>query len=205
MRRGFAEYWPYALIALGGLLTLVASMFAAVHQTRFEREVRQRTEQTVKSITGGDSYCIVSPSHNATSPADDWSLWIRTEGDFPVYDVQVTIEDMTRRQALWDEERKAKGKITRIPIAETTIVRDIGNMAPATAKDPIDEFTLKGGTQIYDVRVMMRNGIVVQRFRFAKIDGQWLVAVKSSVRLSGQQEARVIEDNVPPGFPPALN
>jgi hypothetical protein len=66
-----------------------------------------------------------------------------------LYDVQVSIDDTTRRVEIMKEEIKESGTVSERAIKETTTVKSVGNMAPSTRQ--------------LDFLLLILTGVVVDR------------------------------------------
>jgi hypothetical protein len=198
-----AEHWPFVLIAVGGVLATVGGLAAAIRQTQFERELRLRTDEAIASITGGDSYCEVNASiaMDSGTQANQWDLMISNNGKYPVYDIQVSIEDITKRMAQMADEIKQYGHPTMSVLAGTTEVHQQGNMSPHTAVMSFARLTLPSGAdkQRYRVTIHARNGVVAEELSFARIYGMWTQALQVSMN------GKVVREAIPDSFPRGVN
>ena len=126
------QHWPYLLIALGGGLAIVGGVAAAVNQGRFERDTREQLAETVASITGGDTYCLLRPIYDGKNPPHVWNLYLRNPGPRTAYDVTVNVEELTRRAQIVAREFGDTGRITQESLSDTTKSEDVGNLVANT-------------------------------------------------------------------------
>jgi hypothetical protein len=161
--------------------------------------MRERVEQTLNNITGGDNFARVSPFHNIKDPADQWSFMLVNDGPYPAYDLEVSIEDITKASALMQEDERVRGNgpLPDRRALYTQVVRP-GTLAPHMSRMPLISFALPSAAspQYFRVSVVARNGVVTQNFLFKRLPtGEWRIATRTAV--PGHSE---VED-VPKDFP----
>lgn len=80
--------WPKCLEFFGGIAVTVGSLILAVQQNRFEHQI-------ISMITGGESYCYMQ-FLNYQDVNDTVDLLFKCDGDYPVYDVGVRIDNVQK-------------------------------------------------------------------------------------------------------------
>lgn len=132
---------------------------------------------------GGSSYCYVFPTRpNKTSQSLE--LMLLHEGEYPVFDVSVRVEDVNRlveilRRAQqkgdlpYDSKARADAAI-RPAVGTFTI----GNVGP---KQVVNLPTLRMSGQdeeSYNIYIMARNGAVFEQLRLCCLSGDWKLAYR---------------------------
>lgn len=194
------------LSALGAAWTAMRQIDSARQRADFEKELRLKSDeiaslnkQLLANVTGGESYCYLDMPGYATS-SEVVTPMLFHEGEHPALDVSVHIANITERIARW----KAP---TNAPLAER-LASDMfdsemlfhGNVSPGKGMmfAPIT-LPADANEQRYEVRISARNGSVIQRFTFLRIDGQWAPAVQTvRVKADGSQS---VTERIPPNFP----
>lgn len=203
--------WPYVLILFGALLSAVGAFTASFNQSRFEREMRtrsdralERAEETIKSITGGDSivYAEAMQWNN-----DSRSFWLNLvcEGRYPVYDIEVQLEDISKRMQLLGDAERLKRLGPRV-IEETISAIAVGNMRSGTLRMRWIQVRIPDGVEWYGINVVAhaRNGSTTTRLRFSQQGERFSVArwiYKGDPHTI--QELALIRAHVPEGWPRA--
>ena len=132
--------WPYLLIFLGVLLSAVGGLGASFGQAKFERDLRekseqslQRTEEAIKSITGGDTIVFARPTRWEDDQVTYW-LDLECEGKYPAYDIEIQLEDISKRMTLLTSIEEVKRIGAGRLLDEMVTSLQVGNMRPGTSR-----------------------------------------------------------------------
>jgi hypothetical protein len=168
---------PSGLILIGAILCAFGALWTSYQQSRFERDLRLKSDEIVElqrnmiqSVIGGDSFCYITVV-SINNQADVGILTVIHQGDHPIYDINARIVDL--------EQIEKNGDNVNLQImqqAESSI--SIGNMIPNTAS-AFGSFPL-GSTKSKSLNIFFsaRNGLFTQLLRFRKIEGKWQTALK---------------------------
>lgn len=194
-------------IAVASIVS-VLNAFASERQAAvFERDLRLKNEeiaelnrQIADTITGGDAYCylMVFPPSETSGLCD---LLLVKEGDHPLYDVSIRIEDVGKLMEMVRTDQEAgvlpyksmTESEARFAAARTII--QVGNIGVGQGMQ-LGGIKAPEGDQIaYNIFIFARNGSVSQIVRFRRVDRSW----KSARRLivNGKQIREVIDPNFP--------
>jgi hypothetical protein len=153
------------------------------------------------SISGGNSYCYLFVSPPEESNTAHYRL--RTEGENPLYDVQVRISDVSKHSAYLDDMVKKKDvdlawsmKDPLKQMFKFTKIYPIGNIS-AGMMYPLGTFYLPNDSdkQRYLIDILARNGRFLQHLDFRRIKGKW----KYTDIVHANKE--VVRKHIPPDFP----
>jgi len=212
---------PMILTFLGALLAAIGAIWASVRQNEekigsakervaFEQELRAKSDEiaelnrTVSSnVTGGDSYCYLFIS-NPSKRNSRAMVIVMTEGRFPLYDVNVKLDDVDRLISIV-KERHENGLVesetweqSRDAVNQASNHLRIGNIGPSQAMDVGAIQFPEGDTFRLNIEITARNGRVVQVFRFRKIDERWERAERILFN------DNVVKEEISEGFPQEL-
>jgi len=182
---------PPGLILLGSILGAVGALWAAQQQTRFEGQLRVKSEkiaelssETLAAVTGGDGYCYVSILVDGNKGR--W-MFIR-EGKHALYDVTARFVDL-------DKLDEIEGQISLDTLEYSNTVMNLGTLIAGHASIK-GEFELdKFPTQGLNVFFAARNGGFCQDLRLARTANGW----KQAIRVMRQDE--VLLEKVDDEFP----
>ena len=224
MLRRFADIvlWlsqPSTMVALGGMVAAVGGIAAAIGGYRyaqeeagfertlreraeanaaFEKSMRERVEETLSNITGGDGYARAEPVWFALSPRGLRFLSVTNDGRFPVYDLQVRVEDITKRMVLFRQDIEKYGTPYDRTAFDTTTI-NVGTLGSSQTILKLGEMHLPDDAleQRYMIWLTARNGFVRQDFLFRRTttSEDWQVATRIAIRDRPETE------DVPKGFP----
>jgi hypothetical protein len=189
-----------AIAALAGAaLSTMGSKYAEWESKNQSEELGKLNRYIAAAVTGDDSYCTATFMFRGPWPGViEWA--IVHHGKYPVYDVDVRINDETKQLSLLESRPKndrSLRQLEKIESAEKTY--RIGTVPPVTVysqtadrkelsalprKFALMEIT---GTdrQIYRVEIVQRNGVVNQFIEGQKKNGQWTFKGNTSVMLTG--------------------
>ncbi len=179
---------PMTLICLGGLLTLAGGLLAnyrankeklqaAIREKDFTNELLAKNDEISKlsiynldMLTGGDSFPFLDPTFNVSSP-EQMDFWLVNGGQYPLYDVTVTIIDLIKLRQI-TEKRKSSEFKGPIFSNDFTSKINVGNMRPAEiAIDFLSVKTPTIGEIKYQIEIVSRNCFVEQIIH-AKFSGE---------------------------------
>ncbi len=188
-------FGPPVLILAGAVLAAFGALWASQQQTQFERELRQKSEEitnlsrkTLGAVTGGDSFPWSLPMiDQSANPAN---LLITTEGEHPLFDLQVRIVDVEKIAELG-----ANNMMSRLDEAETIL--KIGTLGGQRGVSPIRIELGDGNRRGFNLFFLARNGSFIHFLRFARVDGRWLTASK----VTGTTDDQILLERIPEGFP----
>lgn len=187
-----------------GIVVLLAGLLSEIESSKQARELESRSKQIIalseKNIdlneqlfafsTGGESFCYILPLLDALSQRQTFML--SHEGDYPLYDVELSILDNTGFAnlpilQLYDEiiashkkddavgrerQRDLMAEMESLRSKAEKFVR-IGTIPPRTA---LNLFRIKwpqGDTQDFLIRIHTRNSYFTQVIKEKKINGKW--------------------------------
>lgn len=150
-----------------------------------------------KYVSGGDSFCYIQTYFEDGHGDDLVSFCIEHKGNYPLYDVDITIYDRTKRSSLiketgmhkdfqpdeWAEFQKEHDLIGLFyGIRQKSILskRHIPIVAVGTKIMPFLRVKLpeKQKEQEYLVKIYARNGAITQPIKFLKVDGHWRMSMR---------------------------
>jgi cell division protein FtsL len=209
---------PMLLIFLGAILSAIGTIYATIKQNQeklqsatqkaeFERELRLKTEEIAElnkniaeTLTGGNSYCYLLITYPQFR-RDVANLTLMHEGKYPLYDVQIKIDDVEEKIRIMKEEWE-NGKFGQRTLADSETVFaqaskvfKIGNFGPNQVMN-VTQITLPSvETKGYNIDITARNGYIAQTIRFRNFNGQWKLAEKLVVH------GKVFKEEIPIEFP----
>jgi hypothetical protein len=196
------------MVAVGGVIAAIASYRAAADQTQFERDVRTRLERTISSITGGASYAFLMPFASVEPDAKGGhirgrinSLALISEGDDPVYDLHVVLEDVSKQgEAAKREFERSGGKTLSTDVFFGSDVRQVwtpGNLPARTFYYQFAMLTLPEDRdmQQYHWTISARNGQTFGEINFVRTTAGW----RSASRVV--RERTVVKEDVDQEYP----
>jgi len=103
---------PGGLVAVGAMLSAVGGLWLLVQQNKFERDMRrnaeenllrtkdnlEQTQEAIRQITGGDSYCYYSPIRGPATSTQRLVLFV--VGQYHLFDVIAAIVDLEKQKNL---------------------------------------------------------------------------------------------------------
>lgn len=151
---------PHILIFIGSILAIIGTFWASAQQNYYDKEMRKKAEETLFSVTGGNSYPIVNI--NLSPDNDYFSPVIINYGEYTLYDVIVRYVDVSTNDLT--------GKVV-----------EIGNISNGSAMvSQNQKFPLRQdlGKESYNIFLSARNGFFNQSLRLVLINGIWKKAIK---------------------------
>jgi hypothetical protein len=190
-----SAFYPALLVFAGAILVAFGGFLAALRQSNFNAEIRQKNEEiahlqheAANIVTGGDSFCWMqlSMSDGPDRPAQPVFVHI---GQYPLYDVTARIVDV-------DAIMKAPSLSGSVDFG---ITLSIGNMTPGFAMITGTRLPQTSGSTLnYNVFFVARNGSWTQLIRMRRIEGGWVTATKV---VSGMDHPKEVIREVNNGFP----
>jgi len=177
------------VVLVGAIITAFGGWLTFQTRLQFERELREKSDEIAELnrkiadwVTGGESFCRISVGVGDGS-SDTVELRLLNKGEYPLYEVSMTIFDWNRR----------------VPI-ETTL--PIPNPVPRSANLPLGTLELPKelDQNAYTIMIHARNGTVEQRVGLARINGAWRFGTRV---YKGFQRpgSEILYENVPEEFP----
>ena len=185
---------PTVLIFVGAVLSAGGALWASHQQTRFERELRIKSDEIAQLnrelanfVIGGDSFCYFAIG-SLDAVTDTGMLTVIHRGKYHLYDVHARMVDLQK----FDE---VKSKLSFDTMKYTDINVSVGNLIPGHASMLRQVNLGSGDTRGFNVFFTARNGSFTQLLRYEKVAGRWLHATKVE---RGEQ---VLFEQVDPEFP----
>ena len=160
---------------------------SALKKTKQIAEISQKNAELNKkisaSITGGNSYCYFLISISSKSNIAD--LMLITEGEYPLFDVELQIHDIEKRIENFITKPQ-KGIASNLSQTEffkllnkSSKIVKIGNISPHQGY-PFEPLLLPNDAnkKTYQIDIFARNGRIIQFVQFRKIQGKWKKAEK---------------------------
>jgi hypothetical protein len=162
---------PYLVIALLGVLSVVAAFWAA-------HEQQKETRELLSQVTGGESFVYVEPLRKEGRIR----YFVRHTGNHPTYDVVVRVQEVDVLGTAPTGKRKREEIFGPVD-AGRTLLRGSGYdwTYPPTADARGRVWPLvfsepplcDAGSREFRIELAARNGIVVQRFRVWPVGDRW--------------------------------
>ncbi|HAV37001.1 MAG TPA: hypothetical protein DCX52_11720 [Massilia sp.] len=142
-------------------------------------ELKAKTEDLAGQITGGESFAYI---FNPLIVGSEARIMISHDGKYPLFDVSAGVADVREL----DEKIKTIGHVeaflaarVRVPLIEVLL--------PGMTKITDAKLNLgPSGEKSFIAHIKARNGLVIQRMRFVRIDGTWRYA--TVVHKAGEQD-----------------
>lgn len=148
---------------------------------RLNKEITKLSVYNLNYFTGGDSFPFTQPAFNVATP-ERMDLWLVNGGMFPLYDVSVTIKDITKFKQLVKAKASNKDKKPiNLNAFETRI--NVGGMRPAQIiMDFFSVITPDVGDINYRIEIASRNSYVEQMLHIEFIgEGKYTIEVETKV------------------------
>jgi hypothetical protein len=194
------------LVQLQEVNNMQLSQIDALRDANLElsEELRIKSTEIIDNVTGGDSYCYLQIhflQKNHTIYVD-----LLHKGEYPLYDVQVQIEDLGTRALLLnaiqlnpeiEQERAEYEEYLKDFIKKTTVFVNVGNVA-ADSEVLLDEITLPETVNhiSWQVRILAKNGEFFQRIEIMDI---W--EKSQSYAMQVVKDGKILLERIPDDFP----
>jgi len=170
------------ILIIGLLVSGSGGWWAAREQSNFEQKI-------LGSVTGGDSYCYILPIMDENSGRTTFMLM--HNGNYPVYDISITIIDETKMESLPFDKLVPKGDMTEEEWEALIQERDIYAEFMRKRENATSIFELSiltRGTshalarfqipnefqeQKYIVQIFSRNGMFNQTILCRRVNSVW--------------------------------
>jgi len=217
MLRFFNQNLPIILSLSGAVLTALGIFLATVRQKRekidsanqrakFESELRLKSDEIARKsdeiaklttslgafLTGGNSYCyLIVANLNIDNTPGEGILGLYLEGNYPLYDVTMTIVDLTASR-----ERRERNEHNWRNLNEDRKTLNLGNIHGLVTE--ISTLSL-GNKERRDFNVLFhaRNGSWTQKLRFRFVNGKWNYATRVFV----PPAVEPVFEQIQPGYP----
>lgn len=168
---------------------------------KLNKEAAQLARKNTAIITGGDSYCYFLP-FRPSEKTNTVDLMLTTEGEYPLYDVSVKIDDVEKMMGIVKKEYE-EGKLpydsmtqSMKMLAQASKIIEVGNLGSNQAMQMSGiKIPLAVDKKSYNIQITARNGTIVQFIRFRKINNQWKMANK--VMRNGEVLKEFIDSDFP--------
>lgn len=200
MREILAQYAPALVIAMGTLLTIMGTFWAAVRQTSNNRvltqkneRIRELSEKVSETLTGGDSFCYLQLIRFDGDPTLSQTALIHS-GKYPLYDVSLTIIDPD------EPYRMEKGKLDWNDVINKQHVIRVGNLSP-NQTTIVQGLTLPQRDIIrLNILISARNGFISERLRSVRQGDKWAQALTANT-VGTTDAAKVLIEMIDDAFP----
>jgi hypothetical protein len=163
------------LLFLFILVLLTVSVFVTIQddqeKEREKEDLTHRLDEITKQLTGGDSYCYIQFAFPVSSD-NLIMVWLKNEGDYPLYDTQVRMVDLHKFHNLeWSvpmPEEEVKKAETLFSFG-TIGPHNIAELARIETPAELDAY----GVNIW---IHTRYKEYVQEARFRRFEGRWRLA-----------------------------
>jgi hypothetical protein len=150
----------------------IAALYKSIAES--QRDLRKKSDENAalyksiaSTVTGGDSYCYLTPVDEGTTPL----LLLVHQGKFPLYDISLRIVDLNK----WSQ---LKQPITLDSVNQTHTILNAGNLAPSHTIQ-VGKLSLPDGdSQDFNIFVSARNGFFTELLRCRRVKGQWVYALR---------------------------
>jgi hypothetical protein len=168
---------------------------------KLNNELSKLNKKIAADLTGGDSYCYFLPSR-PSKKSNIIDLMLMHEGDYPLYDISIKIDDVEKMMEILHEEQSAGNlpydsmTLSNAMFAKASTVIPIGNLGPHQAMQ-LQGIRIPPDTdkKSYNIYLTARNGSVVQIVRYRRIDNNWKMAIKTT------KDGEVIKETIDDDFP----
>jgi hypothetical protein len=196
-RMNLTPYYPAIVILAGAVLVAFGGFWAAYKQANFNARLNEKNDQIIalqdqqiNAITGGDSYPYVMPAFKGDGKV---TMLLLNQGNYPLYDVQVTISDGD----LIAQRIKKSDDVSRDISAiydQSQRIYKIGNLG-RNQSSWLEGFDLdeKTGARNFTMYLLARNGQVNEFMRLRWVKNHWSVAV-TALNKQGVLEEHIGED-----------
>ena len=155
-------------------------------------------------VTGGDSYCYILPTPGiGINNSNSVNFHLTHEGKYPVYDIEVRIDDSDEVGRILKEEQTVTKfneeplvkSMSRLSKASKTF--PIGNLSPTRGRLLGLDATLPSNAdkKSYFVSITSRNSYIEQNITYHRVEGEWKLAYK--VMRNNKMVREFVEDGFP--------
>jgi hypothetical protein len=191
------------LIAVGTFLTLLGQqkIFYKANQqlvTKSEKieklseenialnkEINLLNKKIAADLTGGDNYCYFLPSRPGIR-SNIVDLMLMNEGEYPLYDISIKIDDVEKLFEIIDKEQEA-GNLgfydsmtqSNAMLLKASKIFQVGNLGPHQAIQLTGiQIPPNVDKKSYNIYITARNGSLMQILRYRRVGNQWKMAIK---------------------------
>jgi len=180
---------PYVYISIGAIFTIIGGVMSALQGEKFEKDIQG-------NILGGDSYCFLERFFDESGHLN---FALKHVGEYPMYDVNVVIRDVTKRAELLRQIGLDGKEMTSDEWKKLTTEGDLGGkLFEAQSKSRVFNHvwpSLPKGAFVMPIyriklpedkselrflgKIYARNVTITQPIRLLKVKGEW----KESTRI----------------------
>lgn len=175
------------VVFIGAAITAIGALWVSIRQSKFDSELRQKNDEIAKlnhkianSITGGESFCYLELLR-IQDLSEKRMLSVAHQGNYPVYDVEMSIMDKVKYKKLTLGKTKSGYATLDILKAQSdaSIHFELGNLPPNSTKPLRNEsgnmfIDLSNLDHVeFQVTINTRNGFIYQNLILKKINGDW--------------------------------
>ena len=186
------------LVAIGGVLAGIGGWCQQKEQITFEKATNSQLENTINSITGGDSYCYIQLQVGGGEGGWISNPFLVCEGDHSMYDVSFRLYDP-------DDFNDVEPGLSMEEFFKKDIFSaEAGNLGVGRAKPFLltRRLDLTGvDRKILRADISARNGFFSEELLLKKVDDRWLRAM----RLYRGNSSDLIREWAEPDFPKDTN
>ncbi len=193
MSNFFSQFGPITFMLLGAALSICGAIWAQLQNDQQQSEIIRLNQHITETITGGDSYPIVSPVFLPRSgeQGDIRRLSLGHNGRYPVYDLVVRVTDVAKLRAL----SKKSGYFSQNEYLWQFNIRTIGRGYENVFMDiPVQQ----SERMEFEFTFLARNGKFDQRAIYQKTKGVWHTALRI------EKDGKMVYESVGKGFPDDL-
>lgn len=171
------------------------------------------SKELMAYTTGGDSHCYILPMFDEIS---QWlTMMLNHEGKYPLYDVELQIQDTTGTarlplKELYDEiteshkqddkvgmnrQRDLFGEVNKL-LSQTKKIIKIGTFLPNTNLEVLRIPWPTGDTQEYLIRIFSRSAYITQIIKAKKSGGHWNLSYR--VYNEGRGKRMMVKEVIDP-------
>jgi hypothetical protein len=180
-----------ALIAVAAVVSLFDDFRASRAREGFERDLRVRTEETFKQVTGGDGVATIALSNLSVEGSTSW-LVVNNPNDYPLYDLSFAIVDLERQAQM-----RLSGTSTEDSLFGSLLTVGPLSLGPRQTQ-LVRKLDVKSTPRIsFAANATARNGAWFQALRYRRLPSGWVKA--SRVSKDGRTIDEVVDDGYPRG------
>lgn len=206
------------VVFIGAAITAIGALWVSIRQSKFDSELRKKNDEIAKlnhkianSITGGESFCYLELLR-IQDLSEKRMLSVAHQGNYPVYDVKMSIMDKIKYKKLTREKTKSGYATSDILKAQSdaSIHFDLGNLPPDSTKPLRNEsenvfIDLSDLDHLeFQVTINARNGFIYQDLILKKINEDWKKASRvlgHPDRFDDKRSDRSLLIDIDDGFP----
>jgi len=143
--------------------------------TEKEDRISELTDLALSTTTGGKNFCYMTIDE-LVPKSTDYAITVYNDGDYPLYNVQMKIFDLTLFPEL--KAKDFSELVHLFPRPRGKWIIDLGEISPHSVFSPKPIQIVGNSELIYYVNFSARNGVVYEKFRMKKVNSKWLKAIQ---------------------------